>query len=313
MQLALLTLRDQCMPTLYKPQLTEAATPMLEVWARMSKGLYPQGRAILAKLDYYAARDLEVPGPERDGKLTKDEEDELSPIVRALMEAAIISEAMPERILLATLKRVAKKPSCFFSGELPAAVQWEIAADYRRGDEKPGTFGMDVWGDEQTRCSYPLETPRESAIKKAAEAAIRRIEEVRSQGCPHNPANRIIAERLGNIFRSSGRPIIRRREPSSKMFKGKVIYIERGEFKEFLELVLPPLQYYLRERNLSLVTIDAVVRLATKGARQRNSLSSVKPICDFGEGLSPQPGEDATEVVADGGEDDVGDIAGTAP
>jgi len=254
------------MPTLYKPQLTEAATPMLEVWARMSEGLYPQGRAILAKLDYYAARDLD-PGPERDGKLTKDEEEELSPIVRALMEAAITSESMPERILLATLQKVTKDPSCYFSSELPAAVQWDIAAHYQRGDEKPGTFAMDVWGDEQTRCTYQLETPSESSITKAAQAAIRRIEEARSHGRPNNLANRIIAERLGNIFRSTGRPIIRCREPSFKMVKGKVIYTERGEFKEFLELVLPPLQHYLRERNLSPVTIDAVVRLATKSTR----------------------------------------------
>jgi hypothetical protein len=258
------------MPTLYKPQLTEAATPMLEVWARMLEGLYPRARAILAELGYYTEHDLKIPGLERDGELTKDEQDELSPIVRALMDAAIISEAMPERILLATLEKVAKDPSRYFSGELPAAVQWEIAADYQRGDETPGTFGMDVWGDEQTRCTYALETPSKSSIKKATEAAIRRIEEARSQGRPHNPANSIIAERLGNIFRSTGRPIMRRREPS-KMYKGEVVYVETGEFKEFLELVLPPLQYYLRERKLSPVTIDAVVRLATKGGPKAKS------------------------------------------
>jgi hypothetical protein len=122
---------------------------------------------------------------------------------------------------------------------------------------------MDVWGDEQTRCTYPLETPSESSIKRAAEVARRRIEEARSLGRPHNPANRIIAERLGSIFRSTGRPIGRRREPST-MYQGKVVYVEKGPFKEFLELVLPPLQHYLRERDLSPVTIDSVVRLAAK-------------------------------------------------
>jgi hypothetical protein len=237
---------------------------MLEIWARMAKELKPFARTILAKLAYYAERGLEIPGPERDGELTKDEEEALSPIIRALMDAAVMSEAMADRTILATLKRVAKDPSLFFSNELPAAVQWEIAFDYQRGDEKPGTFAMDVWGDEQTRCNYALETPSERSIKKAAEATIRRIEKALSRGRPPNPANGIIAERLGNVFRSTGTPIVRRREPS-RMHEGKVVYVEKGPFKEILELVLPPLQDYLGERDLSRVTIDSVVRLATKG------------------------------------------------
>src|SRR5437762_12987878 len=128
------------MPTFYKAQLAESATPMLEIWERMYEGLRARAPAILAEIGYYAQRDFEPPGPEWNGTLTEDEQEELGQIVRALMDAAIMHEAMPERILLATLERVAKNPSQFFSNELPAAVQWELATDYQRGDEMPGTF-----------------------------------------------------------------------------------------------------------------------------------------------------------------------------
>ncbi|MGY4258898.1 hypothetical protein ACVI1L_005966 [Bradyrhizobium sp. USDA 4516] len=251
------------MPARHKAQLVESATPLQEVWAIMAEALKPQARAILAKLGYYAARDLEIPGSERDGELTEGEEEELKPVLRALVEAAMLSESMPERILLATLQKVAKDPSRYFSGTLPADVLWVIAGNYQRGEEKPGTFAMDVWGGEQISCHYPLETPSEASVKQAARTAMRRIDEACSLGRPNNSANRLIAEQMGNIFRSTGRPIVRRRK-SSKMYKGEVVYVEVGQFKEFLELVLPPLQQYLREHNLAPVTIDSVVRFASK-------------------------------------------------
>jgi hypothetical protein len=250
------------MPTIHKAQLTELETPMPEIWDRMFKGLIPNARVILDRLDYYAERDLQIPSPESD--LTEEEEEELEPIARALMEAAIQSVLMTDGILITTLDKVTKNPSLFSDGQLPAAVQWEIATDYQRGDEQSGTFSMDIWGDEQTTCRYSLETPTEANIKKAAEAARRRIDELRTSGRPYNKANRIIADRLGKIFRSSGHSIVRRRESTGKMFQEKVIYAEKGPFHDFLELVLPPLNLYLSEQKLSPVTIESIVRFATK-------------------------------------------------
>jgi hypothetical protein len=236
---------------------------MLEIWARMYEALYPHARLILADLGHYAERDLKIPGPEQDGELTPEEQEELRPIVRALMEAAVVSEVMPPRIQIATLIKVIESPSLFFSCELPAAVQWEIANDYQRGDEKPGMFSIDVWGDEQTRCSSPLVPPTESSIKNAAEAARCRVALAQSPGRPPNLANRVVAEQLSKIFRSSGHPIVRHRE-SARMFDGKVVYVETGPFYDFLELVLSPLQRYLSERRLAPVTIDSVVRIVTE-------------------------------------------------
>jgi hypothetical protein len=250
------------MPTIYKAQLTEPETPMLEIWERMFNGLIPNAPAILDFLGYYAEHDLPIPNLE--GELTEEEKEELNPIARVLMEAAIKSVQMTDGVLVSTLDKVAKNPSLFFESQLPAAVQWEIAKDYQRGDEKPGAFGMDIWGDEQTRCTHLLETPAEANIKRAAEASRRRIQKRRRSGRPFNPANWIVAESLGKLFRPSGHSIVRRRESTGKMFDEKVIYAEKGPFYDFLELVLPPLRFYLSEQRLSPVTIESVVRFAAK-------------------------------------------------
>jgi len=250
------------MPTIPKAQLTEPETPMPEIWNRMFKGLVPKARAILDFLGYYAERDLEIPGQESE--LSEEEKEELVPVARALMEAAIVSVQMSDGVIVATLDKVAKNPSGFFDNQLPAAVQWEIATDYQRGDEQPGTFSMDIWGDEQTICTYALETPTEANIARAATAASRRVDELRTSGRPHNKANRLLAVRLGRIFHVTGHSIVRRRESAGKMFKEKVVYAETGPFYDFLEMVLPPLRLYLSEQKLAPVTIDSVVRFATQ-------------------------------------------------
>jgi hypothetical protein len=190
------------MPTKYKAQLTEPETPMPEIWDRMFDGLIPSARAILDSLGYYVERDLQIPGQESE--LTEDEERELEPIARVLMEAAAISVRMRDGVLDATLDKVAKDPSLFFDVQLPAAAQWEIAKNYQRNDERPGTCCMDIWGDDQTVFAPSRAAPTEANVRKAAEAARRRIEQQRSSGRPHNHANRIVADGLGTIFRSVG-------------------------------------------------------------------------------------------------------------
>jgi hypothetical protein len=125
-----------------KARLTEPETPMLDIWVRMFKGLIPNARMILDCLAYYVERGLQIPSQESE--LTQEEEEELKPITRAIM-----SVQMRDGVLVATLDKVARNPSLFFDSQLPAAVQWEIATDYQRGDERPGTFGMDIWGDSK--------------------------------------------------------------------------------------------------------------------------------------------------------------------
>ena len=104
--------------------------------------------------------------PVRKVELTEEEKRELEPIATVSIEAAIMSVRMRGGVIVSTLHKVAKDPSWFFDLQLPAAVQWEIANDYLGVDERPGTFGMDIWGDEQTVCAYPLESPTEASINK---------------------------------------------------------------------------------------------------------------------------------------------------
>jgi hypothetical protein len=249
------------MPTLYKAQLVEPETPMVEILDRMATGLMPNAREILDSLDYYNEHNFEI--PDSESELTAGEQQGLEPVVGALVEAAVVSVRMVPGPLVATLDKIAKKPHLFFESELPAAVQWELANDYQRDDEKPGTFGMDIWGGEEVVSGYQFQRPIEANIRKAAEAALGRIEEQRAAGRPHNHANAIIALRLGTIFRSSGQSIARRRQPEMRC--GKLVFVEGGPFYDFLELVLPTLNRYLNEQGRSPVTTETVVRLVTKG------------------------------------------------
>jgi hypothetical protein len=253
---------DMPMPTFSKAQLTESETPWLETWDRMYRDLCQNRGPILTALGFYAEHDLPAPGANPADILTEGEEAELRPIASALTVAAAASEAMTSAILIATLKRISKTPSLFFSGQLPAAVEWIIACNYQRGDEKPATHWRDVWGDQPALFEGQVETPTEANITRAATSAIRRLQNLQKRGRPYNPANRILADGLGVIFRSSGQLIVRRREPY--MRHGELAFAEVGPFYDFLNLVLPPLQRHLAERALAPVTVDTIVRLVTE-------------------------------------------------
>jgi hypothetical protein len=257
---------DSIMPTLYQPQLTDTATPWLEIWERMDRGLRPRAREILGMLEFYAERDLDVAAGESE--LTSNEIEELVPIASALTIAAVESQKLPDGVLAATLSSLAKEPGRFSLGATPPAVQWELANDYRRGDESSGSFPMDIWGSDQTLVPYIWGEPILENISRAAEAATARVEAGRRPGRPLNPANQVLADRLGNIFRSSGQPIVRHREKQVR--HDHLVYVETGPFFEFLRAVVPPLSEFLRERSLPPVTIETVVRLAILPREEAN-------------------------------------------
>ena len=73
---------------------------------------------------------------------------------------------------------------------------------------------------------------------------------------------RFLQSDWATIFRGSGQPI--RRQTIPIMRHGKLVYVEGGgPFYDFLELVLKPLQRYLKERQLAPVTVASIVRLVT--------------------------------------------------
>ena len=248
------------MPMHYKAQLTEAEPPMREILDRMSGGIEAKGRPILDALRYYSRRDLQIPTME--SPLTNDEKLELDPIIGALVEAAVTNLRMKDRIVVATLGKVAKNPSLFFDEDLPGVVEAELAVDYQRDSEKRGTFSPDICGNERTISGYPFQKPTEANIKKAAEAALARVKSRQFRGRPANYANEIIALQLGKVFRLSGQLIARRLY--TQMRGSKVVMVEGGPFYDFLELILPVLNRYLAEQGCAPVTTETVIRLVTE-------------------------------------------------
>src|SRR3954463_15079835 len=94
------------MPTLPKPALAETEVPWLDIWERMNQGLLPHARKILCMLGYYVKRDMSVPAT--DAALSEDEQGEITEIVSALTIAAVEGQRIPDGVLVATLKKVAK-------------------------------------------------------------------------------------------------------------------------------------------------------------------------------------------------------------
>jgi hypothetical protein len=253
------------MPTLSKPQLFERESPWRRESDRFLQELCRKGVPILARLNYYAERDLPVPEADQLEVLVQDEEIELKRIAGALTFAAEASEELADAIVIATLKEVSRNPSLLRLGPLPPPVECDIARNYQRGDEKPGTHWRDVWGDQPAIFGGLVEVPTDANIGRAAFAAIAKRQRARKRGRRPNAANQVLAEHLGEIYRQSGQRITRHRHP--EMRHGKLVFVESGPFCDFLSLVLPPLQAYLRERGLAPVTIDTIVRLATEAER----------------------------------------------
>ena len=249
------------MPTVSKAQLIEAESPWGAASDQMYLELCRDRIPILTALGFYAEHDLPPPQENSDAIPTKDEETELRQIAGALTVAAAASGIMSTAVLVATLLKVSKKPSLFFTRELPAPVEWAIACDYQRGNEPPGTHWRDIWGDQVALLPAQVEQPTEASITKAAACALEQMQNGRARGRTFNRADQILADRLGEIFRQSGQPIRRRREPV--MRQGELVYMEGGPIYDFLELVLKPLQRHLRDRGLAPVTVATIVRIMT--------------------------------------------------
>ena len=156
------------MPTLAKALLIEPESPWGAPSEKMYQELCRDRRRILTALGFYPKRDLPSPEEDSEGVPTIDEERELLPIAGALTAAAEESTVMPTAVLVASLLKVSKKPSLFFTRGLPQPVEWALAGDYQRGEEPPATHWRDVWGDQVARFPGEVEKPTEANIAKAA-------------------------------------------------------------------------------------------------------------------------------------------------
>jgi hypothetical protein len=246
------------MPTLYKAQMVETQTAWWEIWNRLHKDLLPVARQILDMLGFYKERGLEI--PPADAALSADEELDLTPVVSALTKAAVESQLMPPGVVVSTLSKIAKDPPELVD-ELPGFIQWKLARAYRRGEEKPGTYALDIWGNELTETPFIRGAPTPENIARAAQSLLEEME--RSPGRPRNVANFILAENLAPIFRSSGNVAARQRRKSvsqAENLEWEIEYVEGGPYYEFLNLVVAPLNDFLRDHELPPVTVESIVR-----------------------------------------------------
>jgi hypothetical protein len=250
------------MPTLAKAQLTESESPWGAAFDQMYLQLCRDRVPILAALGFYAEHDLSPPEVNSDAIPTKDEEEELRQIASALTFAAAASDVTPTGVLVATLQKVSKSPGLFLTHELPASVEWAIACAYQRADEPRGTHWRDVWGDQVASFPGEVEQPTELNIAKAAGSALGFLQAARQAGRKYNQADKILADLLGDIYRRSGRRIVRHQELTSR--HGKLTSVEGGPVYDFLDLVLKPLLAHLREHGLAPVTTETIVRRITK-------------------------------------------------
>jgi hypothetical protein len=259
------------MPTLYVADLVERETPWPEIWQQMYDGLLPKARQILSILSYYFHRDL--PLPASGVPLSAEEHEELSQIASILSTAAVECERMPDGLQIASFKKIANAKIRGINdlvARAPAAVQWALAGSYQRDQEPAGTFALDILGADRIRWNHIIGEPAPERLKSAAELARARNQSRRSRGRRHHRAYGPLAVSLGDCFRGSGKPTTRRHEKGRAGAVSEAIYTGKGrEFYDFLEMVLIPLSEFLRERNLPPLTIESLVRLASKPARKR--------------------------------------------
>lgn len=254
------------MPTYHKAHLTETCTPFLKVREFMRRGLEPVARQLLERLKFYEKRGIEPAAVLEP--LSEEEKEELGPVITALTVAAVHSEEMKPGTLVSTLAQVRRRPDLFLQGGLPAAVVWELVQDYQRGLEPPGTFSLDIWSDEQLAAPYGPATPCGEVVAEAAGHAQERIQRTRSPGRLQHPAHEELARRLVPVFLKSEKTIKRKRILVDCR-DGVPCYAEAGDFHDFLELILPPLRDFLRERRLPPITTVSIVRTAQAHVDER--------------------------------------------
>jgi hypothetical protein len=154
------------MPTLSKAQLIEPESPWGAAFDRMYLELCRDRVSVLTAVGFYVEHDLAPPEENSGATPTQDEQTELRQIASALTVAAAASTVMPAGMLVATLLEVSKKPSLFFTRELPAPVEWAIACDYQRADEPAGTHWRDIWADQLAAFPGEIEQPTEAKKKE---------------------------------------------------------------------------------------------------------------------------------------------------
>jgi hypothetical protein len=230
----------------------------------MQEAVFATGEAVLRKLGFYHehGRPEDFGGKFKE-QVQKYRDQVLSEIAGALTLAASISQLISPPVLIATLGKVRKQPDLIVRNDFSGAVLWFLAGYYQRAIEKPGTYWPDIVGEAPANFKMPLEKPSPENISAAASRAIASLQKSRMPGRSRNSANKSLAEKLGEIFLRYNANITRHSLESS-LGRGRYYQVDGGPFFEFVEMVLEPLQAYLRENDFPTVSASGVVREAMR-------------------------------------------------
>ncbi len=249
------------MPTLYKPQLIERFTYQPDA-IYIREWLSEHDRDVLRTLRFYDEHGKLGDFQGRfDRQIYKSANDLLDEITGILVEALPRMAAIPPGVMMATLDKIEKEPALGLSPLLPGEVDWLLAHHYQRGEEKPGTFWPDVMRMYPKGFKDTPQPPTELRIRNAVMLAQGDVRQRRRKGRPSIAAHEPIAMKLGLIFLRYQSGISRITDVATQGIKTSK---ERGEFLDFVESVLPPLNTILRQRGLSRVTALTIVRQATE-------------------------------------------------
>ncbi|SRR5216684_3238908 len=162
---------------------------------------------------------------------------------------------------IATLRRIKRKPSIISERllEIDPSALAQLASQYQRADEKPGTFSLDILA----AIAEPglIAEPSASKISDAAERAINQAKGDATVGRPKNPVNELLAKDLGSIFIRYNKYVGR---SSVIGFDQEAKQIETGRFAAFIKLVIPPLSRFLRTANQPAISVAKVARESAK-------------------------------------------------
>jgi hypothetical protein len=257
------------MPTLSKPQLIEMPSVWQEPSVEMNRAVFAISEPALGKLGFYREHgQAEDFGGKFREQVQKHGHEVLCEIAGALTLAASISQSMSVPVLIATLKNVRKEPVLIVQHDFPGAVLWRLAGYYQRGTERPGTYWPDMVGEAPANYNELVEKPSPENISAAASRAIASLQDGQKLGRPRNFANESLAEKLGEIFLRYNANITRHSLESS-LGRGRYYQIDGGPFLEFVEIVLEPLQAYLRENRFRKVSASGIVRHVKRSQSER--------------------------------------------
>ena len=259
------------MPTKYRPVLEEVEARWLDIWELVFSGLLTQRWEILSALDFCSRHDLDarvhMPFPEEWAELAR--------LATILTKAGVVSQMIPDGVLVASLEKIIEEPDPALLETLGGELEWLLAGNYRRGPEEPGRFSFDIIGGKQIKAPYIYGLPTRENLCAAAQRALRVVKARRSSGRPKNEATQILADELGPMFRARGVRIRRGRRKEIRERAGELVifYGEDGPFHQFLDMVLAPLREFLAERDLAPVTTSTIVRLVIKKQARDNPIS----------------------------------------